>query len=61
MEADSICRVENVLPSTCVVDTSVTNALTRMLNALAQLSNGNTAKGSKSRTGQDGLTLRSRT
>jgi hypothetical protein len=30
MEADLICRVENVLPDTCVGNTSVTNALMRM-------------------------------
>ena len=56
-----ICRVENVLPGMCVGDTSVANALMRMLNALVQLSSGNTARESKSRTGQDGLTLKSRT
>jgi hypothetical protein len=60
MEVDSICRVKRMLLDTCGSDTSVTNALTRMLNALAQLSSGNTANGSKSRTGQE-LTLKSRT
>jgi hypothetical protein len=60
MEVDSICRVERMQPETCESNTSVTNALTRMRNALAQLSSGNTANGSKSRTGQ-GLTLKSRT
>ena len=35
METDLICRAENVLPGMCVVEISVTNALTRMLNALA--------------------------
>ena len=55
-----ICRVEKMLLDTCGSDTLVTDALMRMLNALAQLSRGNTAKGSKSRTGQE-LTLKSRT
>jgi hypothetical protein len=36
-----------------VGDTSAINALTRTLNALAQLSSGNTARRSKSRTGAD--------
>jgi hypothetical protein len=60
MEADLICRVEKMLLDTCGSDTLVTDALMRMLNALAQLSRGNTAKGSKSRTGQE-LTLKSST
>jgi hypothetical protein len=60
MEADLICRVEKVPPDTCRSDTPVTDALMRMLNALAQLSSGKMAKGSKSRTGQE-LTLKSRT
>jgi hypothetical protein len=52
-----ICRVENVPPGMCVGDTSVANALMRMLNALAQLRSGNTKQG-QDRAPQ-GLTLKS--